>query len=203
MTSITEKIARAKEYQESTRVFKDVPVTLDAGDAVKRQDLVDELETLNQTREAILYPADERLGHSPDTTEVDARIEAVQGELDALEEAELGTLAIVRVYRVPGELWPEITLRNPMREDVPADRMVGYNITAVTKQTIHAFGRLVEDGEETQLAEETWNEIFVLIGGRQFEDLTDAVYGLNVAQPERRADRLKNSYEAATASAKK
>jgi len=203
MSSIDDKIARAEEYQESTRVFKDVSLTLDAGDAVVRAELIESRDALEQERKAILNPIDKRLARTPDTTDIDNEIAAVKQKLAAVEATERGTLAIVRVYRVPGELWPEITLRHPMRADVPADASLGYNITDVTKHVIRVFGRMRENDQELELTEEQWNKVFVLIGGRQFEDLQDAVYGLNVSQPDARAERLKNSFEAATASAKK
>lgn len=203
MSSIDEKIARAKKAQEEHRPFRDVPVTLDTEVSDERNALLDEWESLNGERRRMLEPDDQRLAMAPDTSEVDKKLKAVDRKLQAVNARQLDTLIIVRVYKLPGDAWAELVARNPRREGVKFDEEHGYNIHAVTKHAVAAFGRLVEGDEVKPLEPEQWEAIWPLLGGNEFGDIADQVYFLNILEPALRSARLKNSYEAALASAKK
>ena len=203
MSTIDEKIARAKKAQHENRRYRDVPVTLDAGLSDEKFALEDEREQIHKERLARLNSDDHRLAHTPDTSDLDERLEQLNKRIAELSMEELDTLIIVRVYKLPGDLWAEVTVRHPMREGAQFDATHGYNIHAATKQVVESFGRLVENGEEKTLTEEQWAEIWPLLGGAEFGNIADAVYALNVLEPASRSARLKNSYEAALASNKK
>lgn len=203
MSSIDEKIARAKEAQAVNRPHRDISVTLDAGLSAERDELEEEREALNEERSRLLKPDDQRLGFDPDTSEIDKRLKALDKKLQDVGARELDTLITIRLYRLPGDAWNELTVRNPMREGAQFDERFGYNIHGVVKQAVESFGRLLEGDAEQTLTPDQWGEIWPILGGAEFAAIADLVYAQNVLEPAARSARLKNSYEAATASAKK
>jgi hypothetical protein len=203
MSSTDEKIAAAKAARVQAPIFRDVFVTLDTTLYAQREQIQKDLDRAAAERDGIVEAASQTLALDPDTKQIDARIKRLEKELAGLDESERDTLMQFRVYKAPGDAWVDFVSAHPARIDSPMDRGCGYNVPDGTKDYVVEHGRVVDGGAEEPLTVEQADEIWPLIGGSQFEELADTVYGLNVAEPRNRVERLKNSFEAATASAKK
>lgn len=200
MSSFAEK---KKAAQSAPRPFKDVTVTFDTGLGDARAEITGRLQDLLAERVKVLAPDDSRLAYMPDTTDIDAKIDAVRAELATVEEAMAETLVTLRFYKVPGDQWAEFTATNPARAGSLIDIRFGYNMHAVCKAAAIEHGRVIDGETELVQTEAEWAENWVLLGGAEFASVADAIYHLNEWEPSQRVERLKNFSEAATASAKK
>ncbi|GAB3125932.1 hypothetical protein [Glaciibacter psychrotolerans] len=161
--------------QAVEREFKDVVVALKSDLDGKRNELMAQLAAAVKAK----------------TVASKSDVADIQSQIAAIEAQERDTLVTVRLYKVPPVEWVSLT------------KVSGYdmNITAAAAAVNHA---VILDGEDelAQTAEE-WAELWALIGSPGFSIVLQGTYALNVTEPQERLERLKNSSEVATASAKK
>lgn len=203
MSSISEKIAAAKAAQEKNRPHVDVTVSLDTSLQEERDRLNAEADQLDVERARIVKSASETLALEPDTTAVDKRLKSVEAKLAKLDDIERDRLVTICIYRAPGDQWFELKAAHPARLNSVLDRSVEYNTLTLTKAAVQQYGVIIDGQTETPPTDDEWAEIWPLLSGGAFSEIADAVYGLNVGESLRQVERLKNSFEAATASAKK
>ena len=174
MSTFAEKKAAAKA---AARKFKDVVVSLDSGAGDERDELLRQLAAATTTK-------DKRLTQKADTSKIEARIAEI-------EAAERDTLTTVRLLRLDPFEWVKLQGAN------------GFDLTKTCSASLPEHARVLDgDTELTQTAEE-WAELFTLTSAPDLTNVLNAVYELNVNEPAQRLARVKNSSEAATASAKK
>lgn len=100
-------------------------------------------------------------------------------------------LVTLRFTELDGLTWAGITDRHPPRIDVPVDLQYGYDVTGVVADASQACGVLVEDGEEIEITEDQWRDLWEQISGNDAALIRDAIWGLNVYYPNVRVEALK------------
>lgn len=165
---ISDKIAQAKQRQaENGLPTRTVTVSLDRDVTEKLHELEAQLEYEKE------QPQDGRLSKKSPIAALQKQIEDVQADY-------VGTLVDLKFTRMLGSDWNDLTIVNPPREDSLPDKVIfGYNIHAVTRAAAVRSGIVVQDGEERELNEEQWNDVFLLLSGKHHEDVANAIYALN------------------------
>lgn len=174
MSTLAEKKAAAKA---AARKFQDVVVSLDAGLSAERNELMQQVTAAKNTM-------DPRLTAVPDTSKLESRIAAI-------EAAERDSLTTVRVYALPPLEW------------VKVQKDHGFDLTGTCLATLPEHARVLDGNAEVTQSAEEWSELFTLTSAPDVTAVLNAVYELNVSEPANRLERVKNSSEVATASAKK
>lgn len=200
--SFEDKIARAQAAQEARPRYKEVPVSLESELSEERDRLMQQIGELTAEREQIIAAAAGVLTLAPDTRTVDRKLNQVAKKIQHIDELDRDNLITVRVYKLGGDAWLDLVAGHPPRGNSAIDLGSGYNVNTGTLAALITHGRVVDDGEERQLTDAQWAALIELIGG-QFMALADAVYEVNVRDAQKRTAALKNSFEAALASAKK
>lgn len=167
----------------------DVYVCLDGSTASERARLEGELAAARKRDEA-----DQRLSSG----QVNAQ--PILDALAELEDAARASLHLIRVRRMPGAAWTELTSHHPVRVDVAIDRRFGYNLDAITKAALPLCSVRVDDDGEHEITAEQWGQLFQVLSGSEFSALRDAVFALNEAEPAQRLDVLVKGFGAATRS---
>ena len=174
MSTFAEKKAKAKAAKPK---FKDVVVSLDAGLSDERDELLRQIAAAKDTK-------DKRLTQKVDTAALEARI----AEIEAQERDSLTT---VRLYRLDPLEWMELQSAN------------GFDLTKTCSASLPEHARVLDGETELVQTADEWAELFTLTSAPDLTNVLNAVYELNVNEPAERLARVKNSSEAATASAKK
>lgn len=190
--SFKDKLAAAK----ASRPFKDQPIILAEEISQEVADLEAELAGIDES--------DGRLGVASRADEIRARIAELAPVAEEASE-------IIRVYRLPGRDWVNLTVENPPRPDVAIDTLYGYNFDAVCDaallyrdpKTDASYAFRLEDGQQVEIDREEWDDLFTIVSGREFALLRDAVYELNEYEPQSRLNELVKHSGAATRSEKK
>lgn len=165
-----EKLAAAKEKGRPSRV---VTVSLDADVSGRLYDLEAEREIEKGK------PQDDRLAKTSRLAEILQEIESVKADY-------AGTLVDLKFTRMLGSDWTDLTLVNSPRPDSLPDKVVfGYNFHAVTRAAALQSGVVIEDGQERELTEEEWDDLFQLLSGGDHQQIADVVYALNEGESNR------------------
>ena len=203
MSSIDEKIARAQAAQSARPIFKDVTVSLDSQLADERAALLQQLGVLNQERQALVDAAKGTLTLAPDTAAMDKEANAVAAKIKKIDRLEQDSLVTIRVYRLKGDQWIDTVAGHPARGNSAIDRGVGYNVNTLTVAVLVTHGRIIDGDKEVTRTLDEWAVLTGLLAGGDFVRIVNAVFEINVLDAQKRTESLKNSFEAATASAKK
>lgn len=184
MSSFEEKLAAAKKAEPKHEV---VTVSLDADLAEQREALQAEIDKAKKA------PKDDRLG-------LKSKVDELTQKLADLADAEVEHLVDLKVTRAPGDEWSSVAAAYPPRPDVRVDRHFGVNLHDLVK---HEGFRWV-----TRREGETWvpfkftpaepgkkhvNEFADLcqvLAGNDLDQVVDAMFRLNLWEPERRRERL-------------
>jgi hypothetical protein len=204
--TLEERLQKAQAARKAKRLSRDVDVALDQDLSAKLETIDAKIGELEQEigaleREKERLGPDLRLGEAKRPKEIDDRIEEIEKRIEELiaerAEAADGTLATFRFEQVDGQIWSEITTRNPPRPGVNIDSKYGYNWTESAKQAATVNGVLVhkataEDGTETEELEPVtpaqWGIIWELLSGHDFGEIVDVVWTMNEFGPERTVD---------------
>lgn len=189
--TFSEKLAAAK----AARPYRDQAIILD-------QPISDEIAALEAELETA--DSDSRLASK-------SPAEEIQERLDELAEEGAASTETIRVYRMPGRDWVNLTSKCPLRPEVAVDRAYGYNVDAVIEAALryrdpktgatYAFRR---DGDSNvEITDDEWTELFSVISGREFGLIRDAVYVLNEYEPQERLNELVKGSGAASRSVTK
>jgi hypothetical protein len=179
----------------AARPFKDVVVVLDGAVSAERERLEKELAAVDVSddRMGVASPADE-----------------IQKQLDELEEQSADSLLTIRLTRLPGRDWSNLTSKCPVRPDVPIDRHYGYNYDAACEAAARyrdtsnvAYGARLEDGEPIDISDDEWGDLFDVLSGSDIGKIRDAVWSLNEYEPEQRLNALVKGSGAASRSVSK
>lgn len=129
-----------------------------------RGDLLDEYHRATAALEAARERAGDSLSGNPDVPELAARVEQLRQQVEAT------TISVV-LRAMPQPEWAPLLAAHPPRDDVPTDKVVGYNPTtyfpALVRRSIHSpdmaddtrwdrFVRIVSDAQWDQLADRAW-----------------------------------------------
>lgn len=180
MSSFEEKLAARKKAERPSQV---VSVSLDADLAEERAALQAQLDAVRSG------PKDDRLG-------LKAKSDEIRERIDALQDAELDSLVELRVTRAPGVEWASLTASYPARLDSLVDRRYGFNLHALT---VAEGWRWVErrEGDAWVAFKKTdkprvdqWGDFCQVISGGDLATIVDAVFELNVWEPQQRRERL-------------
>lgn len=179
MPTFAEKLAAAR----AARPHKDVQVVLDGAISAEQERLEADLETVDH--------GDVRLG-------VKSKSEEIQERLDEIAAESADSLETIRVVRLPGRDWSNLTSKCPVRPDVPIDRHYGYNYDAACEaavryrdpKTNEVFAFRLEDGEPVEVTDDEWAELFAVLSGSDISKIRDAVWSLNEYDPAQRLDAL-------------
>jgi hypothetical protein len=185
-----EQLAAAR----AARPFKDVVVVLDGAVSAERERLEKELESADaDPRLASLSPAEE-----------------IQQQLDELAEQSADSLLTIRLTRLPGRDWSNLTSKCPVRPDVPIDRHYGYNYDAACEAAARyrdtsnvAYGARLEGGEPVDISDDEWGDLFDVLSGSDIGKIRDAVWSLNEYEPQERLNALVKGSGAASRSVSK
>lgn len=122
---------------------------------------------------------------------------AAHEDVDVLIDGKAHTL---RFRPAGGMEWADAVDHAPLRMDVALDRVYGYNLRAAVRRAAPQTGRLLVDGEETELRVDPittdmddealagrvdeWRDLFDQLSGYDAQRITDAVWGLNERRPQ-------------------
>ncbi|MDR6574359.1 hypothetical protein J2X60_003018 [Curtobacterium sp. 320] len=187
-----DKLAKAKQSREEQGPpTRTVTVTLDQDVSTRLVDLEAQLEAEKQR------PQDGRLAKK-------SPIAVLQEQIDAVKAEYIDTLVDLKFTRMEGTGWNDLTIINPPREDSLPDKLIfGYNIHAVTRAAAVVSGVLIEDDQERELTQEQWDDLFVLLSGKDNEKIANAIYALNEGESERAVELGKALRDETRASEKK
>jgi hypothetical protein len=189
--TFSEKVAAAK----AARPYKDQPIILDRAISEEQERLEAELQTADtDSRLAAKSPAEE-----------------IQERLDDLAAEAASSTETIRVYRMPGRDWVNLTSKCPVRPDVAIDAIYGYNVDMVIEASLRyrdpstnaTYAFRLEDGQPVEVTDDEWTDLFSIISGREYALLRDAVYVLNEYEPQQRLHELVKGSGAASRSANK
>ena len=188
--TFAEKLAAAK----AARPFKDQPVVLDGVVAAERERLEAELASVDH--------GDQRMG-------VASEADKIQEQLDALADDD--STEIIRIFRMPGRDWANLTSKCPVRVDVPIDRHYGYNYDAACEAALRyrdpktgaTYAFRLEDGNPVEFTDDEWQELLSVLSGNEYAKLRDRVWELNEYEPEQRLNALVKGSGAASRSVNK
>lgn len=173
--TFAEKLAAAK----AARPFKDQAVILDGTVSAEREALEAELEA---------DTGDERMGVVSNADKARERLDEIAGDDSSVT---------IRVFRMPGRDWANLTSKCPARLDVPMDKHYGYNYDAVCEAALRyrepsgeAFAFRLEDGEPVGISDEEWSQLVSVLSGNEYAKLRDIVWELNEFEPEQRLQAL-------------
>jgi hypothetical protein len=190
MATFGEKLAAARE----SRPTKDVSVILDGDVAAEKARLVEKLRDAD---------GEQRLGVASDADKIRAR-------LSELEDAASDALVTLRITRLPGRDWANLTSKNPVRVDSPIDRHYGYNIDAVTEAAVRfrdkngrVYAHRIEDGDPVEMTDAEWDDLYEVLSGSEVTEIRDAVWSLSEWEPQQRVADLVKASGAATRSVSK
>lgn len=191
MTTFGERLAAARE----ARPTRDVQVILDGEIAAEKERLEEELGNADT--------GDDRLG-------VASPSQKIQGRLDELTAESADSIVVIRLTRLPGRDWSNLTSKCPPRHDVPIDTHYGYNYDAVCEASARyrdpkgvAYGHRLEGGEPVEITDEEWDDLFSVLAGNDIGKIRDAVWTLNEYEPAQRLAALVKASGAATRSVSK
>jgi hypothetical protein len=185
-----------KKLEKASRPFKDQPIIFDRELSEERERLEAELEAVDHgdVRLSVKSPADE-----------------IQERLDELASESEDSTETIRVFRLPGRDWVNITSQHPPRANVAVDSIYGYNVDAVIEAAIRyrdpktgaTYAFRLEGDQPVEVTDEQWTKIFEIISGREYGLIRDAVYELNEYEPQTRLNALVKGSGAASRSASK
>lgn len=183
-----EQLAAAR----AARPTKDVVVVLDGAVSAERERLERELAAVDH--------GDIRMG-------VESPADEIQRQLDELAEQSSDSLLTIRLTRLPGRDWSNLTSKCPVRVDVPIDRHYGYNYDAACEAAARyrdpsgvTYGARLEDGEPVDISDDEWADLFDVLSGSDIGKIRDAVWELNEYEPEQRLNALVKGSGAASRS---
>lgn len=183
-----EQLAAAR----AARPFKDVQVVLDGVVSAERERLEKELETADD--------GDGRLGAT-------SKADEIQTQLDELAEQAADSVVTIRLTRLPGRDWSNLTSKCPVRPEVAIDRHYGFNFDAACEAAARyrdtsgvAYGARLEDGEPVDITDDEWDALFDVLSGNDIGKIRDAVWALNEHEPEQRLNALVKGFGAAARS---
>lgn len=186
-----EQLAAAR----AARPYKDVPVVLDGAVSDERERLEKELENVDD--------GDSRLGATSEADEIRAK-------LDEIAEQAVDSIVTLRLTRLPGRDWSNLTSKCPVRPDVAIDRHYGYNYDAACESAARyrdpagaAYGHRLENGEPVDLSDDEWDDLFDVLSGSDISKIRDAVWELNEYEPQQRLNELVKGSGAASRSVNK
>jgi hypothetical protein len=104
-----------------------------------------------------------------------------------------GHVHVLRFYRLDGYEWSCEVDRHPMRPGVRIDMTYGFNFRALTKAVAPRCAFRVVGDDEVPLSAEEWEALFApkVLTGRYFGAMTDALFRLNIVQPQQELDAAK------------
>jgi len=186
VATFSELLAAAKS---ADRPYRDVQVTLDQTLSAKRDDLVRQIAVARRPAK------DARL-----TKKVDAS--ALEAELAELEATERDSLVTLRVTQAPGSEFSELTAVHPFRTDAILDRAYGFNLHGLVAAEGHRWVTYA-DGEKWRKFQVTkadptkdtravneWTDLCKVLSPDDYRQVVDAVFELNVWEPQQRRERL-------------
>lgn len=185
MTSFSDRLKAAQAAPAKTIT---VPVLIDGAISARIAELEAEIRSLDVQR-------DDRLT-APDPTQ------KLRDEIAALEDAAADSVVDLVFERLPGDLWADLTARNPMRVDSAIDREFGYNVDGATFSAClaerggHAFAwRIDDDGSTATLSDDEWQALLFggVLSGHDVENIRDAVFTLNEWEPQQKLDAAKKA----------
>jgi hypothetical protein len=187
--SFAEKLAAAK----AARPFKDQPVVLDGVVAAERERLESELESVDD---------DPRMGVKSKADEIRETLDDLAGD-DSTET--------IRIFRMPGRDWANLTSKCPVRADVPIDRHYGYNYDAACEAALRyrdpktgaTYAFRLEDDTPVEITDAEWADLLSVLSGNEYAKLRDRVWELNEYEPEQRLNALVKGSGAASRSVNK
>lgn len=130
------------------------------------------------------------------TIDVQALLAAQKQKLDEVkpvtQEVLLGEdLVGVRFWPVSGDVWEEITSKNPPRKDNPSDAALGYNLSGVARDYPRTY--LVIGDDVKPIVGEEWAEVYSALSGPDKKNLCGAVWGLNEYEATKRMAAAKKA----------
>jgi hypothetical protein len=163
----------------------EVTVLLDADTSKRIEELQDQIDMLSTNE-------DQRLG-------VEDGAAAVQAEIDALKSAAADALVTFAFEKLPGDMWTDLTARNPPRPEVLIDLNYGYNLDAVVMAAVkaerggHHFAWQVDGDNTVVVPAEQWDRIFDALYGHDMSAVRDAVWSVNEWQPSQKLAEAKKA----------
>lgn len=163
----------------------EVTVLLDA-DSSKR---IEEIEAELLARAT---SSDKRLAQDDGSAEL-------QAELDQIKDASSAALVTFAFEKLPGDMWTDLTSRNPSRPDALIDLNYGYNLDAVVQAAVkaerggHHFAWQVDGDKNVVLTAEQWDQVFDAMYGHDMSAVRDAVWSVNEWQPSQRLAEAKKA----------
>lgn len=160
MATLEELVGKAKAAPSR---YVDVEVSLDAGVAVRIQQIEAELADVAR-----------------DGRFTDPRSKKLNKQLEDLRVEAAGSLVTLRFTKLAPDQWAELTARSAARPDATIDLSYGYNYHQVCRQAAQDTAARVEGETVTPIKPETVNELLGIVSGNDFERIMSAVFDVNV-----------------------
>jgi hypothetical protein len=123
----------------------------------------------------------------------------VQAEVDAHQGRASDALVTFAFEKLPGDMWTDLTARNPPRPEALIDLNYGYNLDAVVKAAVkaerggHHFAWQVDGDKNVVLTAEQWDQVFDAMYGHDMSAVRDAVWSVNEWQPSQKLAEAKKA----------
>lgn len=155
--------ALGKKLECASFRYEDIEVALNGELAARRTALLGEIQKAT--------PATARLAQDP-AAELRKELEKVEAELRE-------SVVTIRVRAMDTDKWNALTLRYQPRKDAAIDKQKGYDIIAVTKESVQATGVLIHGGKTEQVTADEWKDLWEKIDAGDFDRFWMAITRLN------------------------
>jgi len=114
---------------------------------------------------------------------------------DDVEVLVNGHVHVLRFFRLDGYDWSCEVDRHPIRPGVRIDMTYGFNFRTLTKAVAPRCGVRLDGDTEVPLTDEEWAALFApkVLSGRYFGHITDALFRLNIVQPQQELEAAKKA----------
>lgn len=156
-----------------------VPLPVDGGE---REQLEKDREALAERMREAAEKTDKRLS-APVPDDFIAEVEKLEERANALDLRDADHLITVRVWRIPGDEWMTLTAKH-------TNGFGGYDLNTVCREAAQINGAAVTDEGVEPISLEQWAELWGVLSGRSVDEISAAVYELNVGDTAREVERL-------------
>lgn len=155
-------------------------------------DQSERIEQIEADLRSLAASTDKRLAHDDGSAELEAELAAIRAE-------SADALVTFAFEKLPGDMWTDLTSRNPARSDALIDLNYGYNLDAVVQAAAkaerggHHFAWQVDGDTNVVLSDEQWDAVFSSLYGHDMSAVRDAVWNVNEWQPSQRLAAAKKA----------
>jgi hypothetical protein len=108
-----------------------------------------------------------------------SKAKQAQKKLDALRQELRSKVLTIRITEMQGTAWAALKAKHKPRKGNLRDENLGYNLEAVTRESLITHGARIRNGEAEPIPVGKWQQILDAAGGGDLQTLELTVLGLN------------------------